>query len=617
SFEFTTMGDLQVSQVFPLDGAEGVDPQAVLTVIFNRPVVPLGSAEDRNALPDPLVISPPVAGRGEWVNTSVYAFQPSSGLRSGTAYTVVAAAGLEDALGETQLDKDFVWQFSTRQPSFGFLELGSGVQSPKNNAQDVLLDEYFRLYFNQPMNPPATEAALRISPQDGAPISYVSAWNETFTRLVVTPTQRLELDRDYLLRLDETARAADGGALPAGFQWRFTTVPPPALVTVSPAAGARQTTFDSELRLQFASPMNIDSVKARIEVSPPLPAEADWWYDEYRWSIVTYSLQPSTTYEVRLLPGMQDIYGNVIRSEQTVQFTTAAYDPQASLEMPYAPAIFRAGEAADFYISYRNIQTADLSLYRLSTSQFLALLSEGQDRYRYNPPPADQVWSAALTNTAALDERVLERHSLSGLDGAPLEPGFYFLGLKSSQVYHDGPFVDNRLVIVATGNLTFKSASNDSFLWFTDLNSGAPVPGVALTVYDGNFKPVGSGVTDAEGRLQLETPAPDDPFSRRYALTDGGQAHFAFASSEWGSGVNLYDYGLWTSYFAPPDRPTVYLYTERPIYRPGQPVYFKGILRTDDDLNYQIPQVGEVEVVIDSYEEQVYRKNLSLTAYGT
>ena len=31
------------------------------------------------------------------------------------------------------------------------------------------------------------------------------------------------------------------------------------------------------------------------------------------------------------------------------------------------------------------------------------------------------------------------------------------------------------------------------------------------------------------------------------------------------------------------------LYTERPLYRPGQTVYFKGLLRADDDGALQPP----------------------------
>jgi hypothetical protein len=59
-FQVNTVSPLQVSQVFPADGTTDVANQAVITVIFNRPVVPLGIAEEKQNLPSPLNISPAV-----------------------------------------------------------------------------------------------------------------------------------------------------------------------------------------------------------------------------------------------------------------------------------------------------------------------------------------------------------------------------------------------------------------------------------------------------------------------------------------------------------------------------------------------------------------------------
>ena len=71
----------------------------MITVIFNRPVVPLVTVEDMGNLPQPLEFDPPLEGEGEWLNTSIYMFTPSDGLRGGTDYTVTVKAGLEDITG--------------------------------------------------------------------------------------------------------------------------------------------------------------------------------------------------------------------------------------------------------------------------------------------------------------------------------------------------------------------------------------------------------------------------------------------------------------------------------------------------------------------------------------
>ncbi|HEX9029303.1 MAG TPA: Ig-like domain-containing protein, partial [Anaerolineales bacterium] len=48
SFTFDTIGEIQVGQVSPANGTTEVDNKALITVIFNRPVVPLGIAEDQS-----------------------------------------------------------------------------------------------------------------------------------------------------------------------------------------------------------------------------------------------------------------------------------------------------------------------------------------------------------------------------------------------------------------------------------------------------------------------------------------------------------------------------------------------------------------------------------------
>src|SRR3990172_11058927 len=176
--------------------------------------------------------------------------------------------------------------------------------------------------------------------------------------------------------------------------------------------------------------------------------------------------------------------------------------------------------------------------------------------------------------------------------------------------------MDTRLLVVASASLTFKTTGSEALIWVTDLQNGEPLSGVPITVYNERFRPVGQGVSDADGLLKVAVPVPPEPYDERYALADDGEV-FGFASSSWGSGVDLYDYGIWSSYYAPGDRPKVYLYTDRPIYRPDQPVYFKGILRHDDDLAYRLPEARQVHVTIANYKETIYEEDLPLSPFGS
>ena len=616
SFEFSTAGDLAVSQVFPADGASDVENKALITVMFNRPVVPLAVHEDRGAQPQPITIDPAVAGEGEWLNTSIYIFRPTEPMHGATKYTVTVAAGLQDAFQETSLADDFTWAFTVAPPKIGTLNLPGRYGSPDENHSDVALSQPFEVSFLQPMDPASTEAALSITSVNGDAAPLEKRWNDDFTRLVFTPTQLLALGTEYDLVIGAQALAADGGALVEGLEWRFTTVLPPGIKETNPADGSTQPFFDGTLQIAFASPMNLDSLKDKVVIQPAPKGDVQWWYSDGVWNMTAFVLQPSTNYTVRILPGMADLYGNTIDRETVVRFTTARAQPQANLQMPYMPGIFRVGGPQEFYATYTNVDEVNLSLYRLGSEQFASLLNGTLSQWSYRPSEADLVWQHSESSGGKPDERVLKSFT-PDQNGDPLAPGFYFLGIDSPSVPHpDTPFNDTRLLMVASASLTFKTTPNDALVWATDLNTAEPVAGVPVTIYDKGFNAIGEGVTDADGLLALSLPVPDQPYDPRYAITGDGPV-MAFAASDWGSGVSPYDFGIWSDYYSEPDQPKGYVYTERPIYRPGQPVYFKGVVRMDDDLAYSLPGQPEVKVSISNYNEKVYEETLPLSPFGT
>ena len=105
---------LAVTATQPSDGAEAIDTDSQIVVVFNRPVVELTGLNDQASLPQPLTIEPAVEGTGEWLNTSIYVFKPRVGLAGGTDYTVTIADVIS-AQGEA-LAEPVVARFSTATP---------------------------------------------------------------------------------------------------------------------------------------------------------------------------------------------------------------------------------------------------------------------------------------------------------------------------------------------------------------------------------------------------------------------------------------------------------------------------------------------------------------------
>ena len=65
---YRSAGYLEVAEVFPQPASKSVPVDSAITVVFDRPVVPLLASVSEDELPHPLVLSPATGGSGKWVN---------------------------------------------------------------------------------------------------------------------------------------------------------------------------------------------------------------------------------------------------------------------------------------------------------------------------------------------------------------------------------------------------------------------------------------------------------------------------------------------------------------------------------------------------------------------
>jgi uncharacterized protein YfaS (alpha-2-macroglobulin family) len=616
SFVFDTVGEIQISQVSPADGTADVDNKALITVIFNRPVVPLGIAEDQSKLPQPLEITPAIQGKGEWLNTSVYVFRPDTSLNGATTYFASVKAGLADVDGQT-LAKDYKWQFTTTAPSIDSINLPDLVVSPPEGFVNVPLDQTFEIMFHQPMDKNSTQQGFSITSSKGGAVTGNFNWNEDSISFVFKPDSRLALGTNYTLKVDHSAQSSQGGGLIQDLVWHFTTVFPPAISTTVPRNGETQAQYNGQLEIDFVSPMKQSSLKDKVVITPKPPSDAQWVYND--WSMYLYGLEPSTRYVVNVLPGMTDIYGNAIAGSYTFSFTTAPYPPSAYFLMPYTPSLFRVGGPQEFYANVVNVRQVNYALYSLTPQEFATMMNGGISWSDYQPAPATLVSKWSKSYTSQTNQRLQDPITLKDAQGKPLAPGIYYLTMDTNEIHHEMRVLDGRILIEATANLTLKTTTSEAMVWLTDLTSGVPLPNATVQFYDPAFNMIGQGSTDAKGLLHLSLPVPVDPSERRFAFVQAGGAApmFAVAVSNWDANVPIYSFGVYPDYYVKPNDPIAYVYTDRPIYRPGQTVYFKGIVRMNDDLKYSLPDKKAVQVTISSYESTVLTQTLTLESSGT
>ena len=92
---------------------------------------------------------------------------------------------------------------------------------------------------------------------------------------------------------------------------------------------------------------------------------------------------------------------------------------------------------------------------------------------------------------------------------------------------------------------------------------------------------------------------------------------FGIVFEEWGSGVNPGDFGLGYGGIGPESSLRGFIYTDRGIYRPGQTVKLRGIVRTDDDGAYSPAPAGlSVRVQANGPKGQLLSRDIVLDEFG-
>ncbi len=639
SFIVNTIGALAVAQTIPAAGAQDVAADATITVLFNRPVVSLTLLDQQAGLPTPVTFNPPIPGRGRWLNTSIYVFQPSRPLQAGAIYEGRVAAGLRDTTGAL-LERDYAWTFSVAAPVVKFI-------TPSEGAENIGLRQPISVTFSQRMDRASAEAAFVIEPpvrgsfrwaDESPPDAFASGQpgesSPMPTRqtagevMAFVPAEDYQRGQTYTVRVKAGARAAVGsGATFNEVATTFRTVPLPSVVSTRPANGQDRALADDGFSIRFSAPMSVPTVIANLSFDPPVTLTGVYsYYDEFSNEFVlNVNLKPSTAYRARIGGDATDIYGVKIGQDVEVRFSTGPLPPLVIVQSDGLIGTYNAAQPTQLFVFHRNVTRLDFALASLTPQQFYDLTGafDSYRNLRAFQPNADQIvrrWSAMTS--AGLNESANYKALLSE-DGGALPTGIYLLEVSAPElVALDREFQPVRHILIVTNvHIGLKRGDREGLAWVTNLNTGAPLPGVAVSFRDAAFAEIASGVTGAgeeAGQAFVIFPESYRPYQTLYALVGepGASGPFGVAWSEMSYGINIYDFNLPGRYQAEPF--FAYVYTDRPIYRPGQMVFYKGIVRRDDDARYAIPaDVTQVGLAIfNGQGQQVFSATAPLDANG-
>lgn len=583
SLELQTVGYLQVSQVIPAEGTSEVETDSAITVIFNRPVVPLVTTGQQAELPQPLVIDPPLEGEGEWVSTSIYRFVPDPALDGDTTYEVDVQAGLEDVNGAV-LEDSFSWRFSTLSPRVASIE-------PQDGAESILPTTPITITFNTPMDHTDTEAAIALRTAQSAGVELDYRWMEEDRVVVLQPQQNLALETEYQVAVGTSARSAGGtSTLQQEAVSGFRTIPFPAVVSTTPGRGEVADRWQRGFSVRFASPMDLDALEDGIVIDPPPDGRVNYFFNEHDFSLFAdFSLERETEYEITIPGEATDIFGNSLGQDYTWRFTTPEADPIASFNLPTQVSQLSTSFTSQVEIIHRGVSNLNIELYDVGLP--LSLINEPYQVTDYRPASAPmQTWSIPIDQPA--EQAALLPLSLA--ENGTLPTGVYFLNLSAPETSNENiRYWQNQrhLLVVADTNIVVREMYGDVYVWVTELASGDPVEGRNLVLYNRRGIEIDTAVSDASGFARFDNSAADYLEGVTVVSNRPGEVGFGVASSQWNGNVSPWKFGLDVGYSRPPSL-FAYLYTDRPIYRPGDTVYYKGIVRDTNYGRYALPEAS-------------------------
>ena len=174
----------------------------------------------------------------------------------------------------------------------------------------------------------------------------------------------------------------------------------------------------------------------------------------------------------------------------------------------------------------------------------------------------------------------------------PLPEGIYYIKVSGDTAKASvGVYATNIAMVT-------KSSPGAVDCYVTDIAKGTPVVGATVFgAQNGLLSPVGE--TNASGLLHL-----DGSFAKRATFV-------AKVGKSWAS----------TDFFGDPqadDGGTIAVITDRSIYRPGDLVQFKAIVRRRVGNELTLPSPGQVKVeVLDTDEESIHDSSPALSPHGT
>lgn len=588
---------------------------SVVSVTFDRPVA--GSLDQAVDPASVLRVTPAIPGTLEWRDPVTIRLRPAAPLKPGATYAVTVQPSVR-ALDGSRLAEAYHFAFRVAGPAV----LTGLPVGPEETPRFLVPTQRFTLALASSADPAtlarlvslelrggcSRQGAVRLSVVsetaigDSVPWQFRDAggWDrdrstDSLRRLVtLAPSEPLPLGCAGALvtpaRIDDQS--------PGEFRrWPFNTYGAFRIDTTACGSGERLCPA-GPIQLSFSTPVKGADLLRALKVLPAVKLNlGDTAEIQERWTVWA-DLKPKTGYLVDVDPGLRDAFGQALTGNPRGTVVTTGFSPDVSY--PGGRFTVERNGPRTFAVTYVNVDTLEVVTAPVPEALEAKLLARSWYTW------GDQ-WDSLARHAVRRRFKVgapRERHGIYGIPfdapnaAVPGAPTLFAVKITSPQLprfKRDGAEVSGEtyqsvaLLQITDLGIHAKMGAEEGNVWVTGVGDGKPRAGVQIKVWDGTHRLLAQGTTDPSGLFRFagvrRKPKAADGADREGSLEGYVEARLGndralAAVSDYDPDFNPWQFNVTGAWGTDRYPMAGAVFTERGIYRPGDTVYAKAIVRT-------------------------------------
>ena len=412
---------------------------------------------------------------------------------------------------------------------------------------------------------PYADVAVKLS-SDGRSISIV-------------PFGDLEPDTEYTVTLKSGTMFTDGSHLMEDYSWVFRTEPEFVVTGITPRDGTDSAPIDTTIEVEFTyKDIDPDVFADYFSIVPAVTGKYEL-HGKKMVFLPAEDLVSGTVYEVTMREGFPRSTGETLPNTVTSTFKVS-YNDSSGVYIPspgmywseYEPIISVTQDPWIGIQSYTINGNIAFTLYSATDAAVVDVMKDYAWDIFKKPDPSTITKIADFTKTQ-------QQARFFKVDLQ--DYGIYFLEAYNADF---GRSIYKFLVYSPVG-LLISDAAGSERVWLNDMDEKESLGGGRVNFYDFDraVVPVHSAVTDANG----------------YAVMDEGGTDLVIGVASGNYAIVTTERTWWSEMWHADVEDTQYrafVYTDKPLYRQGEIVQFKAVVRLEDDMSYGLPSVEQVTV---------------------